>query len=92
MQIAIGGIPVLLLTPLTLGRDSSAAESLVAPPATIQRRRFVLASVVLALLASLAVGIFEVGFNLFGGQTLGLLVGRWRSGSPPALWRSSSIG
>lgn len=35
-------------------------------------RRFVLASMVLAALASFALGNFEVGFTLFGGQTLGL--------------------
>lgn len=75
LLIAIGGIPILFLTPLSLGRDSSAVESPVVPPATIQRRRFVLASMVLALLASFAVGTFEVGFNLFGGQMLGLASG-----------------
>jgi MFS family permease len=75
LLLAIGGIPILLLTPWSLGRDRSATESPVAPPATVQRKRFVLASMVLALLASFAVGTFEVGFNLFGGQTLGLTSG-----------------
>lgn len=72
LLIAIGGIPILLLTPWSLGRDRSAAESATAPPITVQRRRFVRASMVLAALASFAVGTFEVGFSLFGGQTLGL--------------------
>lgn len=72
LVIAIAGIPILLLIPWSLGRDRSAAESFAAPSLTVQRRRFVLASMVLALLASFAVGTFEVGFNLFGGQTLGL--------------------
>ena len=72
LVIAIGGIPILLLTPWGLGRDHSSAELPVAPTATIQRQRFVLASMVLAALASFAVGTFEVGFSLFGGQTLGL--------------------
>lgn len=75
LLIAVGGIPILLLTPWSLGRDRSATESPVAPPAIVQRRRFVLASMVLALLASFAVGTFEVGFSLFGGQTLGLTSG-----------------
>lgn len=75
LLIAVGGIPILLLTPWSLGRDRSAPELPSTPPTTVQRRRFVLASMVLALLASFAVGTFEVGFNLFGGQTLGLTSG-----------------
>ncbi|MDO9196848.1 MAG: MFS transporter [Rhodoferax sp.] len=75
LVIAVGGIPILLLVPWSLGRDRSTAELPTTPPVTVQRRRFVLASMVLALLASFAVGTFEVGFNLFGGQTLGLTNG-----------------
>ena len=72
LVIAIGGIPILLLIPWSLGRDRSSAELTVTPTATVQRQRFVLASMVLATMASFAVGTFEVGFSLFGGQTLGL--------------------
>lgn len=72
LLIAASGIPILLLTPWCLGRDRGAAETAAPPIGPIARKRFVLASMVLALLASFAVGTFEVGFSLFGGQTLGL--------------------
>lgn len=75
LLIALAGIPILLLTPGSLARNRGTAESAVAPPTTVQRRRFVLASMVLAALASFAVGTFEVGFTLFGGQTLRLTGG-----------------
>ena len=73
--VAVAGVPLLLLTPLCLGRN----HAIVAAPvlevdavANDPRRHFVHASMLLALLASFAVGTFEVGFNLFGSQTLGL--------------------
>lgn len=72
MLIAIAGIPILLLTPAGLARHRVEAPPVSTPATTVQRRRFVLASMVLAALASFAVGTFEVGFTLFGGQTLGL--------------------
>lgn len=72
LSIAIGGIPILLLTPWILRGPHPAPAPPEAATATVQRRRFVLASMVLAALASFAVGTFEVGFSLFGGQTLGL--------------------
>lgn len=72
LVIAIAGIPILLLTPWGLGRDQRAVELSEAPKTSVQRQRFVRASMVLAALASFAVGTFEVGFSLFGGQTLGL--------------------
>ena len=72
LVIAIGGIPILLLTPWCLGRDRRAVDLSKASATSVQRQRFVRASMVLALLASFAVGTFEVGFSLFGGQTLGL--------------------
>ncbi len=72
LLIAAGGIPILLLTPWSLARDRSTAEVPVPTVASVQRQRFVLASMALAVLASFAVGTFEVGFSLFGGQTLGL--------------------
>lgn len=75
LLIAAGGIPILLLTSWSLGRDRAAAETSAPPIGPIARKRFVLASMVLALLASFAVGTFEVGFSLFGGQTLGLTSG-----------------
>ena len=72
LLVAASGLPILLLAPWSLVRDRSAAQTRAPLVATIARRRFVLASMVLALLASFAVGTFEVGFSLFGGQTLGL--------------------
>lgn len=71
LLIAIAGVPVLLMTPGRLAHERAATPVAAAPP-TVQRRRFVLASMVLAALASFAVGTFEIGFTLFGGQTLGL--------------------
>lgn len=72
LLIATVGIPILLLTPAGLARPGRTTAALPATPPTIHRHRFVLASMVLAALASFAVGTFEVGFTLFGGQTLGL--------------------
>ena len=75
LAVAVAGAPLLLLAPLCLGRN----HTIVAAPASgldgianNPRRNFVHASMLLALLASFAVGTFEVGFNLFGSQTLGL--------------------
>lgn len=72
LMIALAGLPILFLTPASLGRDLVNVGLASAVAVTVQRRRFVLASMVLAALASFAVGTFEVGFTLFGGQTLGL--------------------
>ncbi len=72
LAVAVVGIPLLLLAPVSLARDDATSFTASAPPPTVHRRRFVLASMVLAALASFAVGTFEVGFTLFGGQTLGL--------------------
>ena len=75
LAVAAAGAPLLLLTPLCLNRNHAIV---VAPApgvdgvANDSRRNFVHASMLLALLASFAVGTFEVGFNLFGSQTLGL--------------------
>ena len=57
--------------PVFLGRNHPVALA-VAVEDGAYRKRFVYASMLLALLASFAVGTFEVGFNLFGSQTLGL--------------------
>ena len=72
LMIALAGLPILFLTPASLGRDLVNVGLASAVAVSVQRRRFVLASMVLAALASFAVGTFEVGFTLFGGQTLGL--------------------
>lgn len=71
LAVALAGVPLLLLTPWCLGRNSVLARSvmLAAEPS---RKRFVRASMQLALLTSFAVGTFEVGFNLLGTETLGL--------------------
>ena len=72
--VAAAGV-LLLLTPFCLGRNHA---TVAAPAVEVDgvandaRRNFVHASMLLALLASFAVGSFEVGFNLFGSQTLGL--------------------
>ncbi len=71
LSVAFAGLPVLLLAPWCLGRNHPAAALLVEKDSPT-RKRFVHASMLLALLASFAVGTFEVGFNLFGSQTLGL--------------------
>jgi len=74
LAVAAAGAPLLLLAPLCLGRNHaiSAPAPAVDGFANDPRRQFVHASMLLALLASFAVGTFEVGFNLFGSQTLGL--------------------
>lgn len=71
LAVALAGVPLLLLAPWCLGRNHAVVPSL-AVEAGASRKRFVRASMLLALLASFAVGTFEVGFNLFGSQTLGL--------------------
>lgn len=71
LSVALAGLPLLLLAPRCLGRNHPVAPHFVAKDSPT-RKRFVRASMLLALLASFAVGTFEVGFNLFGSQTLGL--------------------
>lgn len=72
LAVAVLGLPLLLLAPASLAGDNARPVIAASLPPTVPRRRFVLASMVLAALASFAVGTFEVGFTLFGGQTLGL--------------------
>lgn len=69
--VAVAGVPLLFLTPWCLGPNQTMAQS---PDSEVgaSRRQFLRASMLLSLLASFAVGTFEVGFNLFGSQTLGL--------------------
>jgi len=71
LAVAMAGVPLLLLAPWCLGRNHAVVPSLALEDGA-SRKRFVHASMLLALLASFAVGTFEVGFNLFGSQTLGL--------------------
>jgi len=75
LAVAIAGVPILLLAPWCLGRERPAPAATLTRAVPPERRRFVMASMLLALMASFAVGTFEVGFNLFGGQTLGLTSG-----------------
>ncbi len=75
LAMALGALPLLLLAPWSLDRASAAPERDLPQRISPERRRFVLSSMALALLASFAVGTFEVGFTLFGGQTLGLASG-----------------
>lgn len=72
LVIAIAGLPILLLTFWGLRGNRRTGTLNMAPTPSAQRQRFVWASMLLALLASFAVGTFEVGFTLFGAQTLGL--------------------
>lgn len=75
LAVAVAGVPLLLLAPLCLGRNHAIVAALAVEEDGVgnaPRRHFVHASMLLALLASFAVGTFEVGFNLFGSQTLGL--------------------
>jgi len=71
LAVALAGVPLLLLASWCLGRNPAVAPTL-AVEGTASRKRFVHTSMLLALLASFAVGTFEVGLNLFGSQTLGL--------------------
>ena len=71
LGVALAGLPLLLLAPSCLGPNHAVAPTLAVDDGP-SRKRFVHASMLLALLASFAVGTFEVGFNLFGSQTLGL--------------------
>ncbi len=71
LAVALAGVPLLLLAPWCLGRNQAVVPSRTAQDGA-SRKRFVHASMLLALLASFAVGTFEVRFNLFGSQTLGL--------------------
>ena len=75
LAVAAAGLPLLLVTPWCLDRNHAVVVANTGETdrlASDPRRHFVHASMLLALLASFAVGTFEVGFNLFGSQTLGL--------------------
>jgi len=68
--IAAGGTLLLAFTPWALGGENIRVVPLCTDPEG--SRRMVRQSMLLAFLASVAVGTFEVGFNLFGSQMLGL--------------------
>lgn len=72
LVVAVIGLPLLLAAARCLGAPKPAEAGGVALRMGQQRKRFVAASMLLALLASFAAGTFEVGFSLFGGQTLRL--------------------
>lgn len=72
IAVALAGLPLLLLAPSSLGRKFVAVAREASPQTSRMRRQFVRASMGVSMLASFAVGTFEVGFALFGGQTLGL--------------------
>lgn len=71
LAVALAGLPLLLLAPWCLGSNRIVSLPIAAKPGA-SRKRFLYSSMCLALLSSFAVGTFEVGFNLFGSQTLGL--------------------
>jgi DHA1 family multidrug resistance protein-like MFS transporter len=75
LALAVAGFPILLLVPLWIKRQPTIAPSSASAAMSTVRARFVRASMLLAGLSSFATGTFEVGFNLFGGQTLRLTSG-----------------
>ncbi len=72
LAVSVAGIPLLLLVVLQQSHQRAPISRDEIEQVSLERRRFVHASMGVALLASFSVGIFEVGFTLFGGQTLGL--------------------
>ena len=78
LAVALLGMPLLLFIHRCLHNNPIAAVTGEAGP-DASRRRFVHASMLLALVASFSVGAFEVGFNLFGSQTLYLATGTMAS-------------
>lgn len=73
LAVALTGVPILIVLPSCLATRAREQFHSAAPSgSSVFRRRFVVASMVLAFFASFATGTFEVGFSLFGGQTLGL--------------------
>ena len=71
--VALAGVPLLVALPSCLGAGAARQGPPAGPErSSIFRRRFVVASMILAFFSSFAAGTFEVGFSLFGGQTLGL--------------------
>lgn len=72
LLVAMAGVPLLLVLPSCLGRTVRRQDVKGPRRTSLHRRRFLVASMILAFFASVAVGTFEVGFSLFGGQTLGL--------------------
>ena len=70
--VVLAGVPVVLALPWALAGWPLAAEQAALRRSPVPKRRFVAASMALAFFASFATGTFEIGFSLFGGQTLGL--------------------
>jgi MFS transporter, DHA1 family, multidrug resistance protein len=75
LAVAAAGLPFFLLVPLWIKPQPTTGQC--SPPMAMStiRARFVHASMLLAGFSSFVTGTFEVGFNLFGGQTLGLSSG-----------------
>lgn len=72
LAVALAGLPVALAVRRALAGWPQALNESRSGREPLARRRFVAASMALAFFASFATGTFEVGFSLFGGQTLGL--------------------
>lgn len=72
LAVALAGVPLLVVLRSCLAGVGKQTSSMAPRRSSIFRRRFVVASMVLAFFSSFAAGTFEVGFSLFGGQTLGL--------------------
>lgn len=71
IAVVLAGLPVMAMRPALAAWARHTSQSI--PRRTpVARRRFAVASMALAFFASFATGTFEVGFSLFGGQTLGL--------------------
>ncbi|GAB7547741.1 MFS transporter [Cupriavidus sp. 8B] len=75
LAVAGVGLPVLILVPLWIKPQPTIARISPQTATSAVRARFVRASMLLAGFSSFATGTFEVGFNLFGGQTLHLSSG-----------------
>lgn len=72
MAVVFAGVPVAIFLPRALAGWRPSSDKPAPRRTPVARRRFVVASMVLAFFASFATGTFEIGFSLFGGQTLGL--------------------
>lgn len=72
LAVAALGLPLLLALPRCLTAPRQSAIEAGSIRKSLPRRHFIAASMLLAMIAAFGAGTFEVGFNLFGGQTLRL--------------------
>lgn len=72
LAVALLGVPLLIGLPFGLAVKTRKDAESGPHRSSLPRRRFLVASMILAAFAAFAAGTFEVGFTLFGGQTLAL--------------------